>query len=180
MKRLGLGLDSVSLGRTYDDLMLVSGVTLPLLQTELVRRESHDDLERYQAFMAQERGAENVKKPQHPSAKVLLRSCWHSRRRRAPKGRSMSPRKIPRGGGIRETDGSASRGRGRGRGGTARSGGTSQGRGAGGDVSEDPCKKCRVPGHVRTRYPKALEKANQDMKGRKPTKARRARGTATG
>ena len=73
LKRQELGLNSASLGRTYDDLMLVSGVTLPLLQTELVRRESHDDLERYQAFMAQERGAENVKKPQHPTASDLVK-----------------------------------------------------------------------------------------------------------
>jgi len=73
LKRQELGLNSASLGRTYDDLMLVSGVTLPLLQTELVRRESHDDLERYQAFMAQERGAENAKKPQHPSAKSIAK-----------------------------------------------------------------------------------------------------------
>jgi ribosomal protein L15 len=166
LKRLELGLSSASLRRTYDDLMLVPGVSLSLLQAELVRRESRDDPERYQTFMAQERGAENAKKPQHPSAKSIAKELLAQQATESSQGEVNVAKENPKGEGARKTGGKASRGRGRGRGGSAGSGGAGRGRGAGGEAPEGACWKCGNSGHIRTRCPEASEKEIEAWKAR--------------
>ena len=73
LKRLEHGLNSASLRRTYDEVMLYPESDLAILTQELVRRESRDDPAHYKANIVQEKEEANAKKPNHPSTETVVR-----------------------------------------------------------------------------------------------------------
>ncbi len=73
LKRIELGLASPSLQRTFDDLVLLPGVTLSAINAELVKCESRDEPGKYQQCVVQEQDKENAKKPSNPPAATLAK-----------------------------------------------------------------------------------------------------------
>jgi hypothetical protein len=72
LKRLEHGLNSASLRRTYDEVMMYPESDLAILTQELVRRESRDDPAHYKANVVREKDEANAKKPSHPSTEAVI------------------------------------------------------------------------------------------------------------
>ena len=73
LKRLEHGLNSASLRRTYDEVMMYPESDLAILTQELVRRESRDDPTNYKANVVRAKEEANAKKPNHPSTETVVR-----------------------------------------------------------------------------------------------------------
>jgi len=68
LKRFGLGLNSASLRRMYDEVMMYPESDIDILTQELVRRESRDDPTNYKANVVREEEKSN-----HPSAETVVK-----------------------------------------------------------------------------------------------------------
>ena len=151
LKRIELGLSSASLRRTFDDLIMLPGVTLSVINAELVKRESRDEPGRYHQFVAQEREAENSRKPQNGKAAKDPELAMSSNG--GQEGQvNLAPAKPVGRGALRGGASVRGRGRGRGAGGRGEAGGTSAA--VNGDQA---CWNCGSMEHWRTDCPTATE-----------------------
>jgi hypothetical protein len=183
LKRIELGLSSASLRRTFDDLIMLPGVTLSVINAELVKRESLNEPGRYHQFVAQEREAENSKKPQNN--KAAKESELVVQGNGGQEGQvNLAPAKSVGRGVSRGGASVRGRGRGRGAGGRGEAGGTSAA------VSGDQgCWNCGSLEHWRTDCPTAtaeeiatwkLQNLQRSRRGRPYGRGARQRGGGRG
>ena len=144
LKRLKLGLNTPSLRRTYDDVMLHPGATLTIVTSELVRRERQDDPSRCQAKIIQEKVQDIAKKPQHTSVEDPVHKVLAAQ--------AATKDKKPTGDDAAKSNPTSRRARG---GGTKT--GSVESRKEAKDYSTLQCWNCEKTGHPRTRCPAASE-----------------------
>ena len=162
IKRLELGLASATLRHAFDDMMLQPGMTLSILQRELVRKESREDPARYQTFVAQEKEVENKKKPQNAPVATVVAEVLQQTASGGETAEVNVTQGKARGRGAPKGVGGGNPGGGRGRGSNGAPG-ARPGRGHGrGRWRDDSCWHCGVPGHIRTRCRSATPEQIQE------------------
>ena len=168
LKRLEHGLNSASLRRTYDEVMLYPESDLAILTQELVRRESRDDPAHYKANIVQEKEEANAKKPNHPSTETVVRQVL------AVQGEQE--KKSDSGKGAEAAAATTSRRRGGPRDRRSKRRDT-------GGLANVECWHCGIKGHVRTSCRKATAEQIaewQSASSRRPAKKSEDKTTAQG
>jgi len=161
LKRIELGLASASLRRTFDDLILIPGVTLSVINAELVKRESRDEPGKYQQFVVQEQAAESARKPNNPPAATLAKEIASELvgQQGGAEGQvNLAPAVTPAESGTGR-DQTAAAGRGQGR-----ASGAAEGKPVGKPSGEPACWNCGEKGDFRSSCPQATEEDLKEWK----------------